>query len=124
MQTLSERIADLEEQVAYLKSELGISRDMAIAARFKKAFGLTRGESSIVAMLYSSRFKAFTKDQLFEATRDAGRSEEPGMKVVDVLMYRVRRRLGYQSICTIHNRGYALTPYGVEICDRAMANAA
>jgi len=113
--TLEERVAELEERVAYLESELGLAQNTARESLFRQAFGLTGQEARLVMALYDVKGRILSKYQLEDAIqRVAGGT---ALKIADVYVCRVRKRMGYDAIETVWGLGYKLTPKGVAMVD-------
>lgn len=101
---------------AYLRSELGLARDVSTVGSLRRAFRLTVCEAVIVASLYSSRHKAMTSEQLFDMTRPYSKQDDTGYTVVNAIICKTRRKMGDGLIATVRGMGYQLTPAGIRIC--------
>lgn len=104
----------LEEQVAFLKSELGIVEDAFELNRIRSALGV-RGwnEAKIILRLMKAKKHVATHDLLHELV--STRHRELSSKNVDVYVCRLRKRLGDDAIKTIWGVGFEITPVGLAI---------
>lgn len=113
--TLEERIAELEEEVAYLRSELGLTHSAGREANFRKSLGITAQESRFLMALYDARGRMLLKTQLEDAIKRG--FDGKAQKVVDVYACRVRKRIGFDAIETVWGSGYRITPKGIAIVE-------
>lgn len=115
-----ERCADLEEQVAYLRSELGFQADNE-AYRKLRSYLVYRqsrvGRASavrVVLALYGAKGRTLTRDQLLDAVPPrSGEEDERQLKTIDVWVCFARRALGKAAIESVWGRGYRLTEAGM-----------
>ena len=107
MKPLEERVADLEEEVAYLKSELGLSSDLTKVAALMDC-GLTRGEARAVVALRSTNGRVLSRSQVADAT---GLTDQ----TVKVVVCRVSNKMA--GIETARGLGYRLTSEGMRWVD-------
>lgn len=104
---LYDRIAELEELVAYYKGELGMALAADQVMKVSRRWHLTPHEASVVVALVQAKGRACTKTHLVEAIY-AGR-DEPELKIIDVFVCKVRRKIGDGMIDTLWGKGYAAT---------------
>lgn len=114
-QSVRERNDRLEEEVAFLKSELGIVKDKTAETAFATRWGLTGKEAKILSHLYQKKGGLASRDGVMLAVYQ-GSPDEPEQKIVDVFMCKIRRKIGRDIVETIWGRGWRLTPHGVEVC--------
>jgi DNA-binding MarR family transcriptional regulator len=114
-------IEDLREQVATLKSKVGLARDIDAAAAFTLAWGLTRQEATLLVHLHQ-RSGAVTRHSIMDAMYAESPNDEPDMKIVGVFIWKLRRKLGYDAIDTIWGQGYALAADSRRLCDEVKAS--
>ena len=116
------RCEQLEEEVAFLKSELGqgtADGDLqALRMAMRHVAGRNRiGRSSpaaVVLTLYRAHGRILSKHQLMEALPPrAGGDDDRIPKIVDVWVCRARIGIGRDSIENVWGRGYRLTPVGM-----------
>lgn len=100
------RCEDLEEQVAYWKSEAGAVFEETLYARLRKRHGLTKAECRILTILSNGR--VVPRLSLAELCGLAS------LDSLDVLVSRVRKRMGFGVIDTIYGRGYSIGSIGTE----------
>lgn len=118
---MCERCAELEEEISYLKSELGLQNSYdaerkirdAVFARMKEIPGSrgATGVARLLSVLYAARGKPVVVWQVLE--RMGSHSSECG-KLVAVQVCHARKVFGKDVIGNIWARGYYLTPTGME----------
>lgn len=113
-------IAELEEEVAFLKQALGAVISEHRVATLKSAFGLTRKEAEILLLLYE-RPRVLSKQAILSAIW--GYDTEIEIKIVDVLMCKTRKKIGFSAIETIWGMGYRLAPEGVQLVKEQLDKA-
>lgn len=105
------RCLELENEVAWLRSELGLRLDMEEIAKLSNAFGFSPNQSKLALTLLASNGRPVTRLQLDEAMPgDADRS----YSYVSVYISHIRQALGFDAIETIWGQGYRLTPAGAD----------
>lgn len=105
---LRARLAALEEDNAYLKSELGmLATDDQLADL--QAHGLTTSEARVLLSLYGAN-RTMSPLALFDRLdhRDGGED----IKIVAMYVCRVKKIAGRDSIGTHRGIGYRITPQG------------
>lgn len=116
------RAADLEEKVAWLKSELGLLTDAFDLYNFTRDMGWKRqgNKAKILYHLYKSRRHFATGAQLQDLIEG---DHELGDKNVDQYICKLRKDLGPEAIETVRGVGFALTPAGVAVVEQRLAAA-
>lgn len=111
---------ELRERIAWLESELGISRRNEVfqALRAPAEPGtrssFTRNQSAeVLAALYSANGRVLSRYQLLEAVPSPTGNEDRNVKIVDVWICWARKHLGRDAIDNIWGRGYRLSPAGM-----------
>lgn len=114
----ADRIAELEDEVAFLRSELGIADHETLAHNFRTRFGVTPCQSQILAALYSTK-RAVSYDRLLQAVPlGQGREiDEPGWQGCKVQICRLRKKIGFYAIEAVHGFGFILTDYGRRVIE-------
>lgn len=108
--SLAKRVAELEEVVAYLKSELGLSiAETNVSAL--TAIGLERGQARAVMAMYDAKGRTLSVFQIGDAA-----SLEPAC--VKQAVCRARRCI--PGIKTEYGRGYSLTIVGQTYVQRLL----
>lgn len=116
------RCEELEEENAWLKSELGIQQDVSRIMKLHKAMlaspAITtsgrRGAAEFVSALYGAKGRVMTHAQLLESVPSRDREDRaPG--ITTVWAYVARCALGKDIIQTVFGRGYQLTPKGMKL---------
>ena len=109
---LRDRIADLEEQVAYLESELGIAVEATVVDDLRLRFGLTPQQATLVRVLLGAYPKAVSRLVLADHIPPRWRKEDDDSNWLDVHVAHVRAKLGHGLITAVRRFGYRLTPEG------------
>lgn len=117
---MCDRCDELEEEVAYLRSELGLVRDSDVIARLRDhmrgvedAGGHRPHGAQVVAALYAAKGRPLTRLQLLDACPSRTGSDERGTRLIDVWVYHARRSLGRDAIANVWGSGYRLTEIGM-----------
>lgn len=115
----------LRDEVAYLKSELGLQQDADVLARLSKAMrarndGLrwtwqkATGSARIVARLYAVNGRPLSRAQLMDAApAKTPVSDDRWDNIIDVWVCFARKALGKDAIDTVHGLGYKLSDVGM-----------
>lgn len=113
---LHERIAHLQDEVAYWKSEAIGNAGADEYSRVAAAFGTTPVQSWIIAHLYTLDGKTMAlgrmEDDMPHHSDDGDRSN-----VARVMISRVRKAMGTDAIETVRGTGYRMTEIGIALCD-------
>lgn len=99
----------LEEENAYLRSELGLVSDAQLQSKLQGMFGLRRSAAKLLEALYRAKGRVVDKRRLVEMI---GSTDECG-KTIDVLVCQLRRAIGTEAVETIHHQGIRIGPAGV-----------
>ena len=105
------RCAELEERIAFLESELGLTKDATLLAEIRTRFGLTAGEATLLQVLYQSPAGRVARNwTLLEQLPPKEGGPDRGLKIVDVYICKLRKSIGKDAIETVWGEGYRLTP--------------
>lgn len=108
---------ELEDEVAFLRSEMGLSSSGTAVQLLRSGFGMDSGSARAVAALYSARGRVLTYFQIAEAMA----SEAEGIKrLVSVFVCRARGKLGRDAVETAWGVGYRLSPVGIAKIDAVL----
>lgn len=110
--TDAERIADLQEQVAHLRRELGIACRENERETLRRYWRLTPMESHIIAMLNSAAGRYVGKGSIAEMLEEVGSKAEFEDANIKVMVCRIRLKCGPGLIETAHGMGYRLSAVG------------
>lgn len=110
------RCDKLEEEVAFLKSELGLQHAADHLHRLCVAFGVSPGPAHVLGHLYAAK-RPVMAWQLAEAL--PGRDDRD-FEVARVYVSRLRKVMGRGAIETFHGHGYRLAPGGVDQVNHAL----
>ncbi len=109
---------DLEEHVAFLRSELGVQVHGDKIARIRQAYRATNSTAHMILRLYEARGKPVSVEQLLESLPSPSKSEDRSLQLVAVFGVRVREALGGQD--TLEN----VRSFGYRLSDDARARVA
>jgi len=116
------RIAALEDEIAYLKSELGLSQAAHPRLMLQHVFALAPQESWLLNTLYQAHGRVLNRE--FLAENVPGFHDERDPQLINVLVSKLRRKLGRERsyIRYLHGyRGYQLSADGMALCAYALA---
>jgi len=113
------RVQELEEEVSFLRRQLGIEADRDVVRKLSDALSISRHEARFLSILYAKVGGTVSRDGLMDAMYPG--LEEPNIKIIDVWTCKIRRKIGRDTIFTLWGMGYGLTPEGRSICQRAIA---
>lgn len=105
--TDADRIAFLENEVAYLRSELALCAAVDDVARMMRVFGLTPQEAEILYMLCAANGRCLT----FDFINDNAPNKFPpdrGRENTKVHVHRIRKAIGKSMIQTVYSIGYCV----------------
>lgn len=111
---LLDRIAVLENEVAYWKSEAIGNANARRAGALAAATGLTKGEAWVLLSLHDVAGKTISTTLLSENMPGKGldRDADNLTNVSNVLVHRIRGKLGRDVIETVRGAGYRITEVG------------
>lgn len=115
-QTDAERIAELEAEVAWLKSELGLQEESTAIAKLADT-GLTPLEARLVLAMYRTR-RTLSPEVLFDYLPHP--SDGADLTIVKSAIHRIRRKWGSLSVETVAAVGYRLTTTGEAVVTAAL----
>lgn len=116
------RCAELEEEVEFLRRELGLAADKLAVERISEAMRNRAGASRpaaarTVAALYAAKGRPLSRFDILERVPP---TKEPhadpldrGANIASVWISCARKGLGPGVIATVHGSGYRLTPEGM-----------
>lgn len=124
VERLREKVAELEEQVVYLRSELGIAIEASATDDMIQAFRLTPFEGLILMALRMAYPRVMTRATLIDFIPPSWRKEDAARTLLDVHVHRIRHKMGQGVIRTVYAVGFRLTPEGLSAVDTAIRGAA
>ncbi len=111
---------DLEEQVAYLKSELGLQDRAEALQRLRLAMKLAgvsfgrMGVARLILALYAAGGRPMTRYQLLDAIPSPGDKDDRDASLISVWVSNARKGFGPGLIANAWGNGYYLTAEGIE----------
>jgi DNA-binding response OmpR family regulator len=112
---------ELEEEVAYLRSELGVSVDVERVDALRNAFGVMRCVAQMIFVLRAANGRMVPNVRLDEMLPGISRDPAYAKGYIKSLASHIRRSLGADAIRTAWGQGYALTPEGIAKVDAALS---
>ena len=112
---------ELEDEVVYLRSELGLMRDDDDLAALRQVYPMPRSAARLVLALRAAGQRGLTYQQLDDALPQVrGAEGERQLKVLTVWAHYARKALGFDAVETIWGRGFRLSPQGAARVDAAL----
>jgi DNA-binding response OmpR family regulator len=112
---------ELEEEVLFLRSELGIALEETSIQALISALGLTRSPVRLLLALHGHQGKVASTLSLMEACAHYQHDRE--MKIVSLWVCRLRKALGHDAIENAWGKGYRLTSEGIAKVDQILEKA-
>lgn len=106
------RCEDLKEEIAYLKSELGMALTKDERVSFRTNLGMDTAEAAIVAALYTAKGRLVETYALSDVLPTE--NDDRSTNIIKVYICRIRRKIGKDAIRTVYSEGYGLTPVGLQ----------
>ena len=117
-------IAELKDEIAYLRGELGLALDATKIHRLRKYFpGAGRVGAAMLLMLYAAKERGLSVLQLLEGVPREFRNDNIDnidQKQVSVVICRMRARMGDDVFENIWGFGYRLTEVGRKVVEEAL----
>lgn len=108
---------ELREEIAYLKSELGLTRDSSLERTLHFTHGLTGKEARFLIALHQVKGRVLNQYQVLDAIG----SPDGVSKLATVYLCKIRKKLGRTAILTEWGRGFSIGPLGVAAIEHAQA---
>ena len=112
---LSQRIAELEAEVAYWREREKVEVDMRRARLLAQSLGLRPAEAWLLDALFRDG-GTISKERLQRDRPSALKQEQRVGNQVQVFVTRIRAKLGRRTIVTCGREGYRIGAEGAEIC--------
>jgi len=116
-----ERIADLEVEVKYLKSELGLSREESVYAFLRKYHGMRLNEAWTAMALYRRKGQVISNAFLYDNRPNVVCDANLSIQDVKVTICDLRKHMPKGSIETHFGMGYSMTPTGAAFMKDTLA---
>lgn len=111
---------DLEEEVLYLREMVQTQLHDERLAMLMADFDLSANEARLALLIYESG-RAVSRERVLAVTRRLDRALETSAKLPDVIVHKVRRKLGQDTLQTHIGLGWSLTAEGRRIVAVALA---
>jgi len=111
MSDLQALVDELREEIAWLKSELGIAREADLAHKLSTEYGIIPSAAKVLLCLYRARY-AVSYCNLLDTIRPVTRreTETDDYNQAKVLVWRIRQALGKDAVITVKGFGVKLSP--------------
>lgn len=119
MRRAADLIEELDEEVRHLRRELGYDGSAKARATVARHFRLTGKEADIFCALRHANGAFLNRDRLMSLLYSDA-IEEPEVKIIDVFLCKLRKKIGPESLSTRWGFGYALTEVGIQKFDDAL----
>lgn len=110
---------DLAAEVAYLKGERRDGDDEALEATLRVALRLSPGEARLVAVIWSGRGHYASRDAIAERAEMCGQTAS--RDTMNVLVTRIRGKIGRDAVQNVWGSGFKLSPGGIATVRLALA---
>jgi len=115
----AERIEQLEEEVAYLRSELGLAQEAGQVAKLRQA-GLRPTGARILLALHTSNGRVLSRGFI----EDNFTSAVDSNKITDVYINGIRKAIGHDAVGTAWGQGFFITEVGKQRVNQLLSNTA
>jgi DNA-binding response OmpR family regulator len=106
--------AAMQEELAWLRSELGLQRSTDQLVAIGETFGLTLAEAQLVHALFRANGRVVHRAVLLEAMPSPYGLQERDLKQVNAIVCRIRKAMGDNAIENIRGLGYRLAALTAE----------
>lgn len=107
------RCEELTEEVAWLRSELGIVSAATELQSARRAFNISTGQAMLLLRLHKAAGRVLSHYQLEESIPSPSGDRMSGDRIVKVYICRLRAAVGPGVIETAWGHGYRLTAHGL-----------
>jgi DNA-binding response OmpR family regulator len=113
---------ELRERIAWLEQELGLRMSNSVTDKVMRAFRLTPAEAWFVIVLWEAKGRPVERHWLLDnkPVVRAKQTEYPSLNMLRVYINKVRGQLGKDAIRAVWGIGYAMTPTGIELVNKAL----
>ena len=119
-----ERIADLEIEIKFLKSELGLSKEESVYAYLRKHHGMRLNEAWTAMALYRRKGQVISNAFLYDNRPSISCDTNLSLQDVKVTVCSLRKSMPPGSIETHFGMGYSMTSVGAAFMKEALARIA
>ena len=119
--TLEDRIAELEERVAWLESELGLVRAIEQEDAVRKALHLVPAAMKCLSILYAAKGRVVLDGSIEDRLNP---ERDYASNIANIYTTRIRRALGKDSVERVRTQGFRLTRVGMERVRRIVEETA
>jgi len=114
------RCAELEDEVRFLKRELGLDVEKNKVGRLQTMLAITPHQARILYVLYAARGRIVTADALDEMIPAEGGETRDSLEVFKVQICKMRRAVGSNAIQNVWGKGYRITHLGQMVVEEAL----
>lgn len=109
----------LEEEVAYLKDELSLTKSKDVVDRLRRRFQLSGQQATVLAAIYNAKGRCL-QQWFLEEIAPPMLAPDRGPKHMQVQICNIRNKVGKAAIETVWGAGYRITDLGRLLCDEAL----
>jgi DNA-binding response OmpR family regulator len=102
--------AALQAEVAMLRQRLAMAEPDSMEVQLMVEHRLTRGEAALLTRLISAKPRAVDRYTLEAAIPARDHAGDRNVKIVDVLLCKLRKKLGREVIQTLPGVGWRIAP--------------
>ena len=114
------RCQELEEEVRFLKRELGLDVERDKVGRLQTSLAITPHQARILYALYVARGRIITFDILHEMIPAEDGAPRDSVEVFKVQICKMRRAVGSNAIQNVWGKGYRITHLGQMVVEDAL----
>ncbi len=107
---------EVEDLQAALNRELRLKQEFEQVDRLRGQFKLTTMEARLLLALYDAYPRTVTKESLMDLFY-ADADDEPGVKILEVRVCNIRKKVGKLAILNVYGVGWCLTEFGKNIIE-------
>lgn len=98
----------LKEEVAYLRSELGLQLDASRVAALQRAFGLSHHKARLVLVLFNAKGRVVSQAQLDDAL-PLKYTGERSSNFINATVCQLRKQIGKAAVENVFGVGYRIS---------------
>ena len=106
MQSQQEVIRQQDELIEVLKGALAAAGMGAVPAHARWMSGLSRQERALLGVLYARYPRPVPREVILEFLPGQDHARERQLQVVDVLVHKLRKKLGAEAVVTVRGEGF------------------
>lgn len=121
---LEHELEKAREEIKFLRRQVNVQAETSVVDTLARMFKLTLQEAALLGALYEARGRTLSKWALEESLPKGDIMRDRDIKIVDVVVCKLRRKVGAAAIDTLWGRGYGISAVGLERINAALAGDA